>query len=110
MAHVKNIYFEFYSGFNENASESYEAYKFLKQLKTDTGFFFRNLHYGDPSQHTLIFENTKTWYTDGDVNFPFMTYREIYDENDGFKEVQKCVVGLDAIKAVDWKTLEDFKG
>lgn len=110
MAHVKNIYFELYTGFDSNASESFEAYSYLKQLKTDSGFFFRHLHYGDSTQHEAIFNSISQWYTDSEVKFPFVTYREVYDEQDGFKEILKCVVGADQIKSINWKALEDFKG
>lgn len=109
MAHIKNIYFEFYTGFDENATESFEAFKYLKELRNNTGFFFKNLHYGDPSQHQAVFDSIKQFH-EGELRFPFMTYREIYDENDNFIEVFKCVVGLDNIKLVDWKALEDFRG
>lgn len=109
MALVRNTYFELYTGFDENSNESFEALKYLKQLKESTGFFFRHLHYNDQNQYKIIFDNIKEWYG-SDVKFPFVTYREIYDENDNFNEVLKCVVGLDNIKKVDWKELEDFKG
>lgn len=109
MAHVRNIYFELYTGFDENSNESFEAFKYLKELKASSGFFFRHLHYGDPSQHQEIFANIKQWHG-SDIRFPFITYHEVYDENDNFTEVLKCIIGLDDIKSIDWKQLEDFKG
>jgi hypothetical protein len=107
MAHRLNIEFYLYTGFNETGNESYAAYQYLKSI----GFGFQHLHYGDPSQHEEVIKGVKNWFTGmTELQFPFMTYSEIYSSSDTPPRIAKIVVGKEAIFATDWKALEDFTG
>jgi hypothetical protein len=108
MAHKRNDEFYLYTGLTANGNECYDALMELNQ----SGISYRHLHYGDPTQLSSVIQSVTTWFPKDSVNiqFPFITYMEIYDNTDDVPKVPKVVVGLEAIKNTNWSALVDFQG
>jgi hypothetical protein len=107
MAHRANINFNLYTGFDSNASNSFEAFDFIQK----TGIEFNHLHYNTPEAVITMLQAITTWFPDeNSLNVPFVTYEEAYDWDDTPARVLKVVVGLDSIKAVNWSELFTFRG
>ena len=108
MAHRRNDEFYLYTGLTANGNECYDALMHINQ----SGISHRHLHYGDPTQQPQVIENVTTWFPDDNVNiqFPFVTYMEVYDNTDNVPRVPRVVIGVEAIKNTNWATLADFQG
>lgn len=90
---IANVYL--YTGFNESASKSYEAKKWLE----DNQIKFNNLHYADDAQFKSIFDAINSWWPDSTIpltDFPFIVYEERHDD---YSSIQRLIYGLEAIKA-----------
>ena len=108
MAHRKNTEFHLYTGFTPNGNECYAAYEHL----VATGLLFRHLHYGDPIQHPEVIASLNTWWDSlpKAIEFPFVTYTEMYDFTDPQSSIPKIIIGIDDIRTTDWVALESFQG
>ena len=110
MAHTRNEEFALYTGFTANGDECFAAADHLKDLQ----YPIRHLHYGDPGQHEELLANLTTWFTvrgdTVDLKFPFVIYVEVHEDVGTLDRIAKAVVGVEAIKAVDWPALITFKG
>lgn len=110
MAHTRNEEFVLYTGFTVNGDECFAAADHLKDLQ----YPIRHLHYGDPAQHEELINNLTTWFTvrgeDPKLKFPFVVYLEVHEDTDFLDKIAKAVIGIDAIKAIDWPALITFKG
>lgn len=111
MAHKANVNFHLYTGFNGNASQSFEAYEHLKAANLD----FIHLHYNDPNGHSEVLNWANTAFANtpyaADVqNFPFVVYEKAFDIRDNPPREPVLVYGLNAIKATDWQALAAFEG
>jgi hypothetical protein len=107
MAHKANIAFYLYTGFNSTANESYEAFEFLR----GTNLKYTHLHYSDVDAYQQVVDAVASWFdSPPEISFPFVTYIEQYDYDQPVDRIQKIVVGVDDIKAIDWDALQAFSG
>ena len=111
MAHKLNINFSLYTAFDENSLASVEAVAAMQ----NSGIKFSHLHYYDLQQKEEVLGNLRTWFAETDsaglpTAYPFVIYDKAYEITDTPPRESVIVHGLDAIKATDWKSLEDFKG
>lgn len=110
MAHTRNEEFVLYTGFAANGDECFAAAEHLKDLQ----YPIRHLHYGDPAQHEELLANLTTWFTSRgntvDLKFPFVIYLEVHEDTDVTDKIAKAVIGIDAIKAINWPELITYKG
>jgi hypothetical protein len=92
MAIVKIDQVHLYTGLTETASDSYAAKKWMD----DNGVEYIHLHYGDETQHEVVFSALSTWWPTESVitQFPFVTYREIHDD---YSTINLSIRGLEAI-------------
>jgi hypothetical protein len=84
-----------YTGFNETASISYEAKKWLE----DNQIQFGHLHYADDGQFDSVFTALNTWWPDSTLpitEFPFVVYDERHHD---YSVITRLIYGLEAIKA-----------
>lgn len=70
-----------YSAMNEHALECYE----IKKRLTQEGVSFKDLYYGDDTQHETIFKALSTWNWKDNVHvefsrFPIVHWQNIYDD------------------------------
>jgi hypothetical protein len=86
---IANIYL--YTGLTPTGgNDSDVAEKWLK----DNNIEFIHLWYGDPAQHTSVFESLNTWNIGEFTDFPFVIYDERHDD---YSTVKQALIGLDAI-------------
>lgn len=111
LEHKRNIDFCLYTTLDENASDSYFA---VKHLQSYDDFMFKHLHYGDFHRKDEVIDSIKLMLDDNDIEieFPFITYRKLMKRlSDGNIDEQiEIVVGREAIEAIDWEELENFRG
>lgn len=111
MAHKLNINFTLYTALDETAAQSIDA---VKELKA-SGINFSHVHYFDFDQMKEVLGSLQTWFADTDSaglpqSYPFVIYEQAFDIMDTPPRKPVLIHGLDAIKATNWKSLEDFKG
>jgi hypothetical protein len=106
MAHIRNDEFYLYTGLTANGNECFEAYSILQ----NSGIQFRHLHYGDPSQHTSVIDNIKTWFPDReeDITMPFVTYVNVYEFQDPVQRIAVVVTGIEEIRNANWQELFNY--
>lgn len=99
---IANVYL--YTGFNETASISYEAKKWLE----DNQIKFNHLHYGDDVQFESVFAAINSWWPDSITpltDFPFIVYEERHDD---YSSIQRLIYGLQAIKTCNLAELNQL--
>ena len=84
-----------YTGFNESATTSYQAKKWLDAQNIKYEF----MHYGAEDEHQMLFDSLNTWWPDKHVftDFPFVIYTEVHDDLSPRNYPKVCLMGLDNI-------------